>query len=135
MKSLWVSKVKAKQQPSSIQTLDSLPTPIHFLREYVNLSVPVIIKNAFPIVTLDELVTSVAVDDNDDDDNNDDQNNEEHALNLNVDVTPDGHGDTIRIVDGEKMFVMPEVRNMSFTNFRDRLRKNDKKGLQRRRQR
>lgn len=91
-----------------ITTLDSPPTPLVFLREYVNLSVPVLIKNAFPTLTLDELVTSVDHDEN---------------LKLNVDVTPDGHGDTVRIVDGEKMFVMPETRSMSFAEFRNQLRK------------
>lgn len=100
VESLWVKP---------IITLDSPPSPIHFLREYVNLSVPVIIKNAFPSVTLDELVESLG--------------DGANVLNLHVDVTPDGHGDTIRKVDGEKMFVMPEVRTMSFIEFTDRLRK------------
>ena len=92
-----------------IQTLYCPPTPIQFLREYVNLSNPVLIKNAFPTITLDELI---------------DTNNDIAELELNVDVTPDGHGDTIRIVDGQKMFVMPEVQKMKFTDFRDKLRKN-----------
>lgn len=102
VESLWSSK--------PIHILDRPPSPIDFLREYVNLSVPVIIKNAFPIVTLDELVESA--DSNDDDDD----------MWLNVDVSPDGHADTIRIVDGKNIFVEPEVRKMSFCEFRDQLR-------------
>ncbi len=96
-----------------IQILYDVPTPIQFLREYVNLSMPVIIKNAFPKITLDELIASTTT------------HQDDNFLCLNVDVTPDGHGDTIRIVDGEKIFVMPEVRKMSFTEFRDKLRANN----------
>ena len=103
VESLWSSK--------PIHILDRPPSPIDFLREYVNLSVPVIIKNAFPIVTLDELVESADSNDDDDDD-----------MWLNVDVSPDGHADTIRIVDGKNIFVEPEVRKMSFCEFRDQLR-------------
>jgi hypothetical protein len=95
-----------------IQILHDVPTPIQFLREYVNLSTPVIIKNAFPKMTLDELIASSTT-------------HQDEDLCLNVDVTPDGHGDTIRIVDGEKIFVIPEVRNMSFKEFRDKLRANN----------
>jgi jumonji domain-containing protein 7 len=36
----------------------------------------------------------------------------EHLM-LHVDVTPDGHGDCIRTVDGQRVFVMPLVREMS----------------------
>ena len=105
VESLWSCK--------PIQILERPPSPIDFLREYVNLSVPVIIKNAFPIVTLDELVESS--DSNDDDDDNDN-------MWLNVDVSPDGHADTIRIVDGNKIFVEPNLRKMRFSEFRDQLR-------------
>ena len=95
---------------------------------------PVLIKDAFPVrTTLDELVSFVSdnngnKNDDDDDDNdncnyNGNGNDNGENLRLNVDVTPDGHGDTIRIVDGKKTFVMPEVRNMSFIEFRDQLRK------------
>lgn len=95
-----------------IQILYHVPTPIQFLREYVNLSTPVIIKNAFPKITLDELIASTTT-------------HQDEDFCLNVDVTPDGHGDTIRIVDDEKIFVMPEVRKMSFKEFRDKLRANN----------
>ena len=39
-----------------LETLHCPPTPLQFLREYVNLSTPVLIKNAFPTITLDELI-------------------------------------------------------------------------------
>ena len=94
-----------------IQTLHCPPTPIQFLREYVNLSTPLLIKNAFPTITLDEII---------------DIDNDIAELELNVDVTPDGHGDTIRTVDGKKMFVMPQVQKMKFAEFRTKLRKNRK---------
>lgn len=44
-------------------------------------------------------------------------------VKLHVDVTPDGHGDTIREVDGERMFVMPASKEMRLDEFRDGLRK------------
>lgn len=130
VESLWASKAR------SIQTLDTPPSPIHFLREYVNLSVPVIIKNVFPTVSLDELlvIEDVNVINHSQKEGNVNQV-PVSELRLNVDVTPDGHGDTIRVVDGEKMFVMPQVRNMAFSEFRDRLRDSQRRKLQRKQQR
>mmetsp|Transcript_13992 Transcript_13992/g.20667 ORF Transcript_13992/g.20667 Transcript_13992/m.20667 type:complete len:298 (-) Transcript_13992:429-1322(-) len=48
---------------------------------------------------------------------------------ITVNVTPDGHGDTIRKVKGgdtkiTKMFVLPEERSMSIEHFLERLRHN-----------
>jgi hypothetical protein len=108
VETLWANK--------AIQVLQTPPTPIEFLRDYVHLSTPVIIKNAFPIVTLDELIESV--------DEEKDSTSNTNPLTLNVDVTPDGHGDMIRVVNDEKMFVMPETREMSFHEFRRGLREN-----------
>ncbi len=117
VKSLWAKP---------IPTIDDVPSPVEFLREYVHLSMPVLIKNAFPICTMDDIsdqahayCASPPCTDTDNA-NGDDQRKE---LTLNVDVSPDGHADTIRIVDGEKMFVMPEVREMSLTAFKNELRK------------
>lgn len=87
-----------------ITVLQDIPSPISFLREYVALSKPVLIKNAFPKISLDDLVRG-----------ND-------ALILHVDVSPDGHADTIRVVDGEKAFVMPQTREMKFLAFVEGLR-------------
>eukprot|EP00979_Chaetoceros_neogracilis_P001732 scaffold307_cov238-Chaetoceros_neogracile.AAC.3 len=96
----------ASLHATPIAILEEAPTPLVFMREYVALSKPVLIRNnAFPLVTLDDIV----------------EGNED--VNLHVDVTPDGHGDTIREVDGEPMFVMPSSKEMRLDEFRDGLRK------------
>jgi len=114
--SLLSSDVSSLWANTKIATLDEVPTPLTFLREYVLTSTPLIIKNAFPIVTMDDLIRSTSTY------HGDDSNAHNDNLILNVDVTPDGYGDCIRIVDGERVFVMPEVRPMSFDDFRDGLR-------------
>mmetsp|Transcript_14 Transcript_14/g.20 ORF Transcript_14/g.20 Transcript_14/m.20 type:complete len:402 (-) Transcript_14:1317-2522(-) len=117
VQSLWVKP---------IPTIESIPSPIEFLREYVNLSQPVLIKNAFPIFTLDDLlVKEASISAQVTSSTNGMNEAQEDEVILNVDVTPDGHGDTIRIVDGEKMFVMPEVKEMSLTALKNELRKED----------
>lgn len=90
---------------TNIAVLETVPDPLTFLREYVSLSKPVIIRNAFPKMSLDDLI----------------QGNED--LMLHVDVTPDGHGDCIRTVDGKRMFVMPLVREMTLDQLTRGLRK------------
>ena len=133
--SLWAS--------SSIPILEEPPSSLEFLRDFVSRSRPCIIKNA--ILT-----------ENDDDDNDDNSRRSRSSSRpplllslddlvalmegvnvvLDVNATPDGHGDCLRRVgvptrtEGavEKelsiidMFVEPELRKMSFPQFRDRLR-------------
>jgi jumonji domain-containing protein 7 len=99
----------ASLHATPIAVLEEAPTPLLFMREYVALSKPVLIRNAFPIISLDDIV----------------EKNE--SVKLNVDITPDGHGDTIREVDGERMFVMPFLKEMTLEEFRDGLRKQQMK--------
>ena len=47
------------------------------------------------------------------------------SMMLTVDVTPDGHGDCIRQIDGRDMFVLPEERRMSLHDFSCHLRSHD----------
>mmetsp|Transcript_1861 Transcript_1861/g.3360 ORF Transcript_1861/g.3360 Transcript_1861/m.3360 type:complete len:373 (-) Transcript_1861:71-1189(-) len=93
---------------TNITILENVPDPLTFLREYVALSKPVLIRNAFPQISLGDVI----------------QGNEH--LMVNVDVTPDGHGDCIRTVDGKQMFVMPLVREMSLGQLRCGLREQQK---------
>jgi len=98
----------------SIPVLDSPPSPIRFLRDFVALSRPCIIRNAVadkdgnPLtLTLEDLRPDVK---------------------LTVDITPDGHGDCIRLVgDGndksKQIFVQPEQRNVTVAAFRQHLRR------------
>jgi hypothetical protein len=99
------SDVQSLHATTNIAVLETVPDPLTFLREYVSLSKPVIIRNAFPKMSLDDMV----------------QGNED--LMLHVDVTPDGHGDCIRTVDGKRMFVMPLVREMTLDQLTRGLRK------------
>ncbi len=92
-----------------IPTLSSPPKPLEFYRDYVSVSKPVLIRNAFPKISLDKIVEVTSV------------GGEE--VHLNVDVTPDGHGDCIRIVNGERLFVMPECREMTLLELREGLRR------------
>ena len=141
---LWASN-------SKIPILEEPPSSLTFLREYVSMSRPCIIRNAIPTppslqreckqqgkvlekqknhplrLTLDDLVELAA------------QDGDEEMI-LTVDSTPDGHGDCVRTVwpnDNQrnqrievkntrklkKMFVKPEEKKMSLTTFRKLLRK------------
>jgi Cupin-like domain len=105
--SLWVSS-----ETWQIPVLDQPPTPLHFLREFVALSRPCIIRNAFlsspnaPL--LNDLCNvihgdggggnQVPVVEDDDNDFCSSINTTSSQLKLTVAVTPDGHGDCIRNV-------------------------------------
>jgi len=109
--------------PSSIAILEHLPSPLEFHARFVSKSLPCILRL------------------NDDDDvllprwNADDiESICGKELALTVNVTPDGHGDTIRAVqttrdDGkiliETMFVLPEERQMNLGDFIEGLRNDD----------
>ena len=116
-----------------VQRLEAEPTPLEFMREYVSRSVPCIIPYQGPGVglTLDDLV-SIAEEEGDD------------VCMITVDVTPDGYGDCVRpvIVDIDEkkkkkkededneivvdMFVEPEQRKMSISEFCQNLRNSKK---------
>ena len=119
--------------PRTTPILERPPSALIFLRDYVSKSVPCIIRNAIttsqpkslPLesnenlsLTLDDLVDICA------------QQNED--VMLTVDATPDGHGDCVRTVttsDGVnmRMFVKPEERTMTLSEFRAKLRRQDDK--------
>lgn len=98
----------------SIAVLDEPPSPLRFLRDFVSLSRPCIIKNTILheekslMLTLDELVARYP------------------KMELTVDVTPDGHGDCLRQVEIQDqlktIFVTSEERRMTLESFRDQLR-------------
>jgi peptidyl-lysine (3S)-dioxygenase / protease len=101
--SLWAQPVKI---------LSELPSPLSFMRDYVALSRPFIVRNAFPRISLDDLISQLSTNPD---------------LTLNVDVTPDGFGDCIReLEDGEKVFILPETRSIGFVEFVNDLRKQRK---------
>jgi len=131
-----------------IPILDEPPNALTFVRDYVAMSRPCIIRNAVlsrrtnsPLkLTLDDIISTcsskVSANENDDDDKKAIED-----ITLSVNVTPDGYGDCIRTVvvdetdDGlnngdknnhhmktKKMFVRPEERTMSLVQFRDLLR-------------
>jgi hypothetical protein len=116
---------------SPIVVLSEPPSSLEFLRNFVAPGRPCIIQNAIPsfsddhtgvnnsndinlLMTLDDLVDKFP------------------DLILQVDVTPDGHGDCIRKVrrtnmDGDEIavddvFVQPQSQSMTMTEFRHRLR-------------
>jgi jumonji domain-containing protein 7 len=113
-------------QKKNIPRLERPPSALQFLRDFVAPSRPCIIRNAVlrqstdeksPILTLtlDDLVERYP------------------EQELVVDATPDGHGDCLRCVadhgeDGapttaaKKVFVQPEERRMTLSEFRQRLR-------------
>ena len=141
----------------TIPVLDEPPSALEFLRNYVALSRPCIIRNAMLVkdgdtatnlgttatastapelqTTTSSLLVSTSVrplylslDDIVDID---------PQLQVQVDVTPDGHGDCIRSVwdhstqTAERLFVTPEQRRMTLEEFRNELRKNRRQKQQR----
>lgn len=91
-----------------IPILNDVPSPLSFIRDYVALSRPFIVRNAFPVLSLEKLKFHLSKD---------------PELRLNVDVTPDGIGDCIRVLsNGEKIFVLPETRPVPCTDFVNGLR-------------
>ena len=136
--SLWCGRVPI---------LDSPPSSFIFLRDYVNPSRPCIIRGAIPsdasrawkptasrpqhddsndflYTTLDDLVEL--------------SKTTEEELILTVDITPDGHGDTVRSAitcenqnntnpSRRFMFVKPEQRRLSIASFRTQLRQHQTK--------
>jgi len=104
--------------PSSVAILDHLPSPLEFHARFVAKSLPCILR-----LNNDEMLPRWNADDI--------QNICGRELTLTVNVTPDGHGDTIRSVqttqDGkiEDMFVLPEERKMKLNDFIKGLRNDD----------
>ncbi len=102
-----------------VEVLDHPPDAFTFLRDFVQPSVPCLIRNALKVrLSLDDIIDIVG----------------EDAV-LTVDVTPDGHGDCVRKVlddassdDGKRtrqVFVKPHEQLMSIAEFRRLLRKDD----------
>jgi jumonji domain-containing protein 7 len=119
-----------------VAVLECPPDALTFLRDFVHLNVPCIIRNAITVnkngnddalrLSLDDIIDRVGED-----------------VVLTVNVTPDGHGDCVRDVlidsssnirdDGNKslqrtesirqMFVKPHEQQMSIAEFRQLLRK------------
>lgn len=116
--SLWHSPLK------QIPVLEQPPSPLIFLRDFVSVSRPCIIRNCIPshdnadqplVLTLDNLVELCR--------------SNKADMKLTCDVTPDGHGDCVRTVktDGtskrkKRFFVKPEERSMTIQQFRTELR-------------
>ncbi|KAG7365909.1 cupin-like domain containing protein [Nitzschia inconspicua] len=96
---LFHDDVKYLWTTPEIPVYDEPPSSLEFLRNHVAVSRPCIIRNAIPnessgrplTLTLDDLVENFS------------------QLKLQVDVTPDGHGDCLRKV------AMPTERDASFT--------------------
>lgn len=104
---------------TTIAETHEMPSPLTFLREHVSLSKPLLIHNAFPTKSLDEIIEE-----------SDNGSNNHDDLELHVDTTPDGHGDCIRVVNGERMFVMPEVRTMGLHELRRGLKSQQARAIQ-----
>ena len=129
--SLWCTR-NIDQPNANIAVLENIPSSFEFLRDYINPSIPCIIQNSMLvsegydkgedrthplILSLDDLINM--------------QNKNDTTTNMiSVNVTPDGHGDCIRNIqkttDSEmsKMFVTPLERQMTLSEFRDKLRNN-----------
>lgn len=111
--------------PGTITVLDAPPTTVQFLRDFVALSRPCIIKNAIVAKQEEKAAAAAAValsldalvEQNPD-------------LLLTVDVTPDGHGDCIRRVmdnvEELRIFVQPAQRTITVADFRQKLRSTQK---------
>lgn len=103
---------------SSIPVLqaDKQPTAFEFLRDYVSKSRPCLIRNAIhkplPVSTVDDLIQLCP------------------ELKLNIDVSPDGSADVVRSIKGgqqQRMFVLPEERQVSVQEFASLLRRQERK--------
>jgi len=118
--------------PQSIPMLNEPPSSLEFFRNFVAKSMPCIIRNAIRsedgstplLLSLDDLVNICT---NSSDNRN---HSESKDMLLTVDVTPDGNGDCIRTVRERgkqgtrtRMFVKPEERQMTMTQFREELRR------------
>eukprot|EP00980_Cylindrotheca_fusiformis_P011112 scaffold2553_cov138-Cylindrotheca_fusiformis.AAC.20 len=92
-----------------------MQSPLQFSRDFVQCSRPCIIRNAFLddggnplLMTLDDICDVLDRDE----------------TILSVDVTPDGHGDSVRTLnDGSKLFVQPSECDMTLREFTRRLRR------------
>jgi peptidyl-lysine (3S)-dioxygenase / protease len=96
--------------PRQIKVLEN-PTPFEFLRDAVSCYEPCIIRGAidhWPILhnTLDELFSIY---------DNDDKN---ESKRVKVNITPDGHGDCVKTIDGVRTFVYPAETEMTLTAFK-----------------
>jgi peptidyl-lysine (3S)-dioxygenase / protease len=108
VQSLWLQSLG-----NSIPILQEPPTALEFLRDFVAVSRPCLLRNvATGALTLDALV------------------NLRPDLEITVDVTPDGHGDCLRRVKSSSLedgsdswcFVQPIQRSMSLQTFQQKLR-------------
>lgn len=120
-----------------IKILDN-PTHAEFLRECVVSNEPCIIRNAinhWPLYnkTLDEILHIIS---NDDDVNSNaisnfdmhhqetndiDNRSNQHTNTINVNITPDGLGDCVKMIDNEPVFVYPAEVSMSIDMFKELL--------------
>jgi peptidyl-lysine (3S)-dioxygenase / protease len=95
----------------TLSILDESPTALLFLRDYVAMSRPCIMRLPLRRLSMDELFDQLLPDET-----------------LTVDVSPDGNADVIRRVHDSslnadrRMFVQPEERSMSVEEFQKRLR-------------
>ncbi len=100
----------------TLPMLDFPPSPLEFLRDFVALSRPCIIRHALLTTDGSDLYFSV-----------DDLVKMAPDLEIIVDVTPDGQGDCVRTVVADEgrqkeMFVKPEQRPMTLGDFQSKLR-------------
>ncbi|CAH0514557.1 unnamed protein product [Peronospora belbahrii] len=104
--------------PSSIRRIDaSNLSPLQFYRDYVSRNVPVVLLNAMTSSRWRRAIENWP--------------NDEHLIakagdrTVTVDITPNGFGDAILELsnDNEKLFIMPEERDMRLTEFLQLLKK------------
>lgn len=139
-----------------IPILESPPSSFEFLRDYISPSRPCIIRNTIPPTSNNITSTAASKVDSESDSKKKDylsltlddlvnlSDAFDNELMLTVDVTPDGHGDTVRPVSElsrdmedhdkdptsilhtqQKWFVKPEQRYMSIRDFRSQLRQSN----------
>lgn len=139
---------------STIPVLNTPPSAFEFYRDFVSQSLPCIIRGTFPSssstngdnengnstsykrLTLDDLVNISRMKRT--------EHERETETMLTVDVTPDGHGDCVRLCDctvhdnmnnnktttvTKKIFVKPEQKRMSIEDFRTKLRRQKEKKI------
>ncbi|KAL3932421.1 MAG: hypothetical protein SGBAC_010859 [Bacillariaceae sp.] len=110
----FAENVEFLWKQTNVPVFSSPPSPIQFLRDHVQCSRPCIIRNAItdetgvPIrLTLDDIAQRLGP----------------KETMLTVDVTPDGHGDSVRTMShGSSIFVQPAECEMTIDDFRRRLR-------------
>ncbi|CAJ1925901.1 unnamed protein product [Cylindrotheca closterium] len=110
----FAENVEFLWKQANVPVLPCPPSPIQFLRDHIQCSKPCIIRNAItdengvPMrLTLDDIAERL----------------DPKKTMLTVDVTPDGHGDSVRTMsDGSSIFIQPAECEMTIEEFRRRLR-------------